>query len=81
MMMAIVGRKWEYITHIYRIVGDRRFRCSDVDEGYPELRAHLRGMVDRGILIRYPYMFDKSTSEYQISAKAIEKIRKFDHDI
>ena len=77
MMLVTVGNKWIAACHIWKRVGGERFRCSDVDDDYPELKCYLRDMCDSGVLIKYRQVHNGRVNAYQLAPGAIEKIQRY----
>jgi hypothetical protein len=75
MIMKPSGFNFQLAVLIYNKVGDRRFRCADVEPDYPMLRSFLQKLCACGILIKYRLVHGKA-NEYQLTTIAIEKIKQ-----
>jgi len=77
MMLPTVGNKWIAANFIFDKVKDNRFRCSDLDKDWPQLKCYLRDMCDSGVLIKYRQVHNGRVNEYQLAPGAIEKIQRY----
>ena len=73
MIMQPSGFNFQLAVFIYQRVGDRRFRCAEIEPEYPLLRSFLQKLCVSGILVKHKI---ERVNEYQLTPVAVERIKK-----
>jgi hypothetical protein len=81
MIMQSSGKNHELAREIYLHVGEKRFRCSDLEPILPALRSLLPRLYNSGIITRYRFVHRNRDNEYQLTKEAIERIKKYNPEM
>jgi hypothetical protein len=76
MIMQPSGSNFELAQLIYQKVGDRRFRCAEIEPEYPMLRSFLQKLCIAGILMKHRFVHRNRVNEYQLTDQAVERITR-----
>jgi hypothetical protein len=81
MIMQSSGKNHELAREIYLRVGDKRFRCSDIEPHLPMIKWFTQKLCTSGILKKYRLVNNTKVNEYQLTKEAIERIKKYNPEM